>query len=263
MVEFFVGVHTLIRGFSLWRTRPDLMLFGLIPALIATLVLAAVLVPFGFALGPITGWLTPFADEWHTAWRMLLRGAIGVVLFIAAAALAAATFTALALAIGDPFYQRIWAAIEEQEGGLPEGQASSFASALGEGTRLLLFGLRNAVVVLLIGLVPVIGGAIGVVTGVVLSGRLLARELAGRAFDARGLDRRDRSRTLGGARARVLGFGIATQLCFMVPLGALFAMPAAVAGATLLARELIEKSDAATASPAASAPEPPGAASDA
>jgi CysZ protein len=34
----------------------------------------------------------------------------------------------------------------------------------------------------------------------------------------------------------MLGFGVATQLCFMVPLGAVATMPAAVAGATLLGR---------------------------
>jgi CysZ protein len=39
-------------------------------------------------------------------------------------------------------------------------------------------------------------------------------------------------------RARVLGFGVATQLCFLVPLGAVATMPAAVAGSTLLAHSL-------------------------
>jgi len=46
---------------------------------------------------------------------------------------------------------------------------------------------------------------------------------------------------LAGGRARTLGFGIATQLCFMVPLGAIITMPAAVAGSTILARALTER----------------------
>ena len=37
-----------------------------------------------------------------------------------------------------------------------------------------------------------------------------------------------------------ISFGIATQLCFLVPLGAVVAMPAAVAGSTLLARSLLD-----------------------
>ena len=47
-----------------------------------------------------------------------------------------------------------------------------------------------------------------------------------------------------GRRARILGFGVATQLCFLVPLGAIITMPAAVAGATVLARSLLETADA-------------------
>lgn len=238
--EFASGVRLLLRGFGMWRTRPGLMALGLVPAVIAALILAAVLVPFGFALGPITGWLTPFADDWDSVWRMLLRGAIGIVLFVAAAALAAAVFTALALTIGDPFYQRIWAAVEEQHGGVPTGRGSSFAAAAREGLRLVVFGGLNALIVLAIGLVPIVGGAIGAVVGALLSGRLLARELTARSFDARGIDRGARSATLAASRARVLGFGVATQLCFLVPLGALVTMPAAVAGATILARGLLD-----------------------
>ncbi len=246
--EFFTGARMLLRGFALWRTRPGLMFLGLIPALIAMAIIAAAIIPYGFALGPITGWLTPFADDWDTIWRMLLRGAIGIVLFIAVVALAAATFTALALALGSPFYDRIWKAVETDLGGVPEGRGSGFRASLGESLRLVVFGARNAVVVLLLGLIPVVGGAIGAVTGVVLSGKLLARELSGRSFDARDINRRARSQTLRASRARVLGFGVATQLCFMVPLGALFTMPAAVAGSTLLARSLIDGADAAGAS---------------
>ena len=49
---------------------------------------------------------------------------------------------------------------------------------------------------------------------------------------------RDRFR---GNRARVLGFGVATQLCFLIPGGAVAVMPAAVAGATSLARTMLER----------------------
>ena len=46
---------------------------------------------------------------------------------------------------------------------------------------------------------------------------------------------------LVGLLVWVLGFGIATQLCFLIPLGAVVTMPAAVAGATMLSRELIDR----------------------
>ena len=69
---------------------------------------------------------------------------------------------------------------------------------------------------------------------------LLADELTSRALVARGLDAAARRALRKDNRARVLGFGVATQLCFLVPLGAVLAMPAAVAGSTVLARTLLD-----------------------
>ena len=68
-----------------------------------------------------------------------------------------------------------------------------------------------------------------------------ARELMARAFDAREFDDARRAQLIAAGRWRVLGFGIATQLCFLIPLGAVVTMPAAVAGATMLSRELIDR----------------------
>lgn len=253
--EFVAGVGLLVRGFGLWRTRPRLMALGLIPAFIAFALLLAALIPFAFAMGPIADWATPFADAWASPWRELFRGAISIVLFIAALALAGAVFTALALTIGDPFYQRIWRAVEEQLGQAPERDEGSFWTVLAEGIRLALLGVLVAVIVLLCGLLPLIGGAIGAVLGIVLTGRLLARELTGRAMDARDLDPADRVALFSSSRARVLGFGVATQLCFLIPLGAVVTMPAAVAGATELYRTMAERAGTADT---ASRPEPSG-----
>ena len=88
---------------------------------------------------------------------------------------------------------------------------------------------------MLIGLIPFVGGVLGFVTGVLLTGWLLADELTSRALSARGLDRRARRELLRTNRARALGFGVPTQLCFLVPLGAVAVMPAAVAGSALWA----------------------------
>ena len=46
-------------------------------------------------------------------------------------------------------------------------------------------------------------------------------------------------------RSRVLGFGMATQAFFLIPLGAIVVMPAAVVGATMLGRELTGESQVA------------------
>lgn len=253
ITEFSTGVRTLLGGFRLWRARPGLMNLGLIPAVISLLVLAAALLPLILALPSITAWMTPFADGWPAPWQGLLRGAVGFVIAVAAIALASTVFTALTLTIGDPFYERIWRAVEVDLGDPPTGDGGGFWSALGEGIRLVVLGILIALVVLLIGLVPVLGGVLGSVTGVFLSGRLLARELTGRAFDARDLSPSDRGALFAGSRARVLGFGVATQLCFLIPGGAVVVMPAAVAGATVLARDMMAR----TPLPATSPPPPP------
>ncbi|MGL4257596.1 MAG: EI24 domain-containing protein, partial [Microbacterium sp.] len=81
-----------------------------------------------------------------------------------------------------------------------------------------------------------LGGILSTVFAVSCTGWLIADELTSRALTARGLSARERRVLMRGNRGRMLGFGVATQLCFMVPLGAVVTMPAAVAGATLLGR---------------------------
>lgn len=256
--EFAAGIRTLLRGFGLWRTRPGLMVLGLIPAIIAVIVLAALLVPLVIGMPSLSTWLTPFADGWIEPWRGLLRAAVSLVVVAAVLALASVVFSALTLTIGDPFYQRIWHAVEVDLGSPPPADGGSFWTTLGEGLRLVLLGILIALSVLLIGLIPGVGGFLGAVAGVVLTGRLLARELTGRAFDARDLSPLDRAALFSGSRARVLGFGVATQLCFLIPGGAVAIMPVAVAGSTMLARDMLARTGTtAAASGTTMTPPPP------
>lgn len=254
MREFFSGVRILGRGFAMWRTHPRLLALGLIPAIIAFLVLAAALVPLALTVDGIADWMTPFADGWVSPWRELLRVGLGIVLFIAALALAGAVFTALTLTIGDPFYQRIWRGVERSLGGPEPTGDTGLWTTIGEGIRLVLLGILIALLTLVIGFIPLVGGLLASITGVLLSGRLIARELTGRAFDARGFTTSTRSRMLKAGRARVIGFGVATQLCFLIPFGAIIAMPAAVAGSTLLARDLQQRAEQREALPPPESP---------
>src|SRR5690606_22033744 len=140
-----------------------------------------------------------------------------------------------------PFYQRIWRAVEEDLGGdVPSGEGG-LRVAIGESVRLVVLGALVALLALAIGLIPGVGAVLASVVGVALSGRLLARELTGRALNARDVPGDVRSSLIGAHRARMLGFGVATQLCFLVPLGAVVVMPTAVAGATVLARHLLDR----------------------
>ncbi|MGB3446079.1 MAG: EI24 domain-containing protein [Xanthobacteraceae bacterium] len=135
--------------------------------------------------------------------------------------------------------------MERSLGGPEPTGDTGLLTTIGEGIRLVVLGILVALLTLVIGFIPVVGGVLASVIGVILSGRLVARELTGRAFDARGLTAYSRSALLRSGRARVIGFGVATQLCFLIPFGAIITMPAAVAGSTILARSLTERRAAA------------------
>jgi CysZ protein len=217
------------------------MLFGLLPGLVALILLVAALVPLFWNLGDLATFLTPFADGWSHGWRIAVRIGAGVAIAAAALVLCWVTFTALALAIGDPFYQRIWSAVETDLGENPGEQSSSLPHTVAESLKLVLLGVLTSMLTVLLGLIPAIGGVLAAMTGVSITGWLLARELTDRAFDARNLPASRRAGLRRRSRARTWGFGVATQLCFLIPLGALLTMPVAVAGSTILARDLLER----------------------
>lgn len=240
MREFGRGVAALGGGFAVWRRRPGTMALGILPAAIVGLLFLAGLVTLGAYLPAITEAVTPFADAWPGVWAGLLRFTVGTAVFGAALVVVAVTFTAVTLVVGEPFYERIWRTVEADLGRTDEDGRYGFWRSVVDALSLIARGVGVAVLSVLIALIPVVGGVCSTLVGVAFTGWLLADELTSRAFTARGMTRRERGRVLAAHRLRVLGFGIATQLCFLVPLGAVVTMPAAVAGSTLLARALLE-----------------------
>lgn len=240
MREFVRGMALLGRGFAYWRRRPGLMALGLIPAAIVGIVLLAGIIALAVALPGITEAITPWADGWPGLWATALRLTIGTALVGAAIALVAVSFTALTLIVGEPFYDRIWRAVERDLGEADIDAGYGFWRAVWDGLVLFARGVAIALIAVLLGLIPVVGGVVAGTFAILLTGWLLADELSSRALTARGLDHPARRRLMRTHRARVLGFGVATQLCFMVPLGAVATMSAAVAGSTALARSLLD-----------------------
>ncbi|SFS09326.1 CysZ protein [Microbacterium sp. cf046] len=240
MREFVVGVGLLGRGFASWRRRPGLMALGLIPAAIVGLLLLSGIVTLAITLPGITVAVTPFADGWPSLWATVIRATIGTAMVGAALVLAAVSFTALTLIVGEPFYERIWRSVERDLGDADIDAGYGFWRSVRDGLFLFVRGVAIAVLAALIGFIPVVGGVLATVFAVVLTGWLLADELSSRALTARGIDYEGRRRLMRSHRGRVLGFGVATQLCFMIPFGAVATMPAAVAGSTNLARSLLE-----------------------
>lgn len=244
---FFGGVALLGRGFGAWATSPRLMLLGAIPALIVGLAYAALIVLLLVNIAAVTAWATPFADDWAPLLQAIVRILAGAAIFVFSSLILALTYAAVTLAVGDTFYERISSAVERRLGDPPaeshEALWPSIARGLGNGLRLLLLTTLTAVGLLLVGLVPVVGQVAAPVLGALFGGWFLALELTGFAFDARGLRLRERRRMLARSRSTTLGFGVAAYLLFLIPLVTVIAMPAAVAGATLLARNALTHAD--------------------
>jgi CysZ protein len=90
-----------------------------------------------------------------------------------------------------------------------------------------------------IGLVPAVGTLLAAVVAAVGGGRIILTELTATPCDARGMTLGERRLLLRRHRWRALGFSLPTYLLFLVPGVAVLLMPAAVAGATMLARDLV------------------------
>lgn len=241
--EFAAGFATLGRGFGFWRERPGLMWLGLLPAAIVAAAIVTAVALLAVFVDPLTSALTWFAADWG-GWRDLLRVLLGVALVIATLFLAARTFTAVTLLVGGPFYDRIQAAADESRGEIVEGTPAGFWASLGATIVLVLQSIAASLVVLLLGLIPAVGAALAAVIGFVLTSYGLSRELTLAPLARRGFDGATRSRVRRGRRARAFGFGVAVQLCYLVPLGAVIAMPAAVAGSAFLSRDLLAEEPA-------------------
>ena len=239
ITEFFNGFGTLIRGFSYWRRRPGLMALGLIPAAIVFAILVVLIALLAFNLDAITGFLTAFADGWDKVWRDLLRIGFALALILGLVVLYAFAFTALTLFIGDWFYEKIWRAVEVDLGEFTRGREPGFWRSNVDAGRLVVRALFTGLLLAVLGLIPLVGAPIAAVLGLFLSGRLVALELTTRPLEARGMTRLERRAALRSHSPRVFGFGVAVHVCYLVPGGAIAVMPAAVAGATVLAKHVL------------------------
>jgi CysZ protein len=239
--DFFRGMGLLGSGFSYWARRPKVMLLGAIPAVLATALITAALMLLAFHIDDLAGWLTGFAADWNETWRTAVQVVAGVMVFALALWLSVVVFTALTLLIGDPFYEAIANQVEKELGGAPDDSQGFWASlgrSVRDALRLVGKSLLASLVLFAIGLIPVVGAFIALVLGAFVGGWFLAVEMSAYAFNRRGLRYRDYRKLLARRRALALGFGTPVFLLFMIPLGAIVVMPAAVVAGTLAARQV-------------------------
>ncbi|BFV56231.1 EI24 domain-containing protein [Kitasatospora sp. CMC57] len=242
MRDFVAGLGYLLKG-QKWVARHGRWWgFGMIPALITLVGYAAALAALTVWSEDLIDWATPFADDWGSPWQGLLRGAVLVGLLGAGVGLSLVTFTAVTLLVGQPFYESLCEQVDETEGGAPPKPdvplwrelLVSARDSLSVLVRMLAFGI----VLFLCGFIPVVGQTVVPVVALAFSGYFLAVELTAVGLQRRGVPQRERMRQLRARMGLALGFGMPLALLFLVPFVTVLAMPGAVAGATLLARDL-------------------------
>jgi CysZ protein len=255
--NFIDGVRYFARGLGWVARRPGQWLFGLIPAVIVLVLYTVALTFLGVYLSDLVKAASPFADHWTSGLRDLTRVLMGVLVFAAALMISIVTFTGVTLVLGEPFYEGISRRVEESSGGLPlEADVSLWRQLLhGIGDALIVAVITTvfAVVFFALGFVPVVGQTVVPVVAACVSGYFLTLELTSIALERRGLRRRDRFALLRRNRGLSVGFGASVFVVFLIPLGAVLAMPGAVAGGTLLARERLADQPVSAGEGAASA----------
>ncbi|MFJ9344202.1 EI24 domain-containing protein [Streptomyces sp. NPDC101733] len=236
------GFRYLVAG-QRWVFRHGRWLgFGLLPGLVSLLLYAAALTGLSYGADDFTAWATPFASDWSSPWLGLFRGFLTALVFSFGLFLAVITFTAVTLLVGQPFYESLSEQVDRSEGGeVPESGRSlgqDLWISARDSLRLLLRVLLIGILLFALGFVPVIGQTVVPAIGFCVSGFFLTQELTSVALQRRRIDLDDQLALLRGRRALALGFGVPLVLAFLVPLVAVFLMPGAVAGATLMVRDL-------------------------
>ncbi|MFI2423087.1 EI24 domain-containing protein [Streptomyces sp. NPDC018955] len=245
MRDLGAGFRYLLKG-QRWVARHGRQFgFGLLPGLITLVLYVAALVALALWGEDFVTWATPFADDWSSPWDGLFRGFLTVVLFALGLLLSVLTFTAVTLLIGQPFYENLSEKVDRDvspdgtapESGLPLSRELWISAR--DSLRIVVRALVWAVLLFALGFVPVVGQTVVPVIGFFVTGFFLTEELTAVALQRRGVELRERLRLLRSRKTLVWGFGTPLGLAFLVPFVAVFLMPGAVAGATLMARDLL------------------------
>ncbi|WP_339799999.1 sulfate transporter CysZ [uncultured Marinobacter sp.] len=231
----FTGFGYLGEGFRLMR-QPGLRRFVIIPMVINVLLFAALFWAmaqfFSTMIAAAMAWLPDWA--WLQALDWLFWLLYGVVILL----VMAYGFVMMANLIGSPFYgflaERTEALLTGKEPESPGGWLSVLKDVpriLWREVQKILYYLPRAIVLLLIGLIPVVN-LIAAVLWLLFNGWMMALQYVDYPADNHKLPFRQLRQRLGDRRLSAFGFGLPVALLAMVPVVNLVLVPAAVCGAT-------------------------------
>ncbi|MFF2845939.1 EI24 domain-containing protein [Streptomyces sp. NPDC058001] len=245
MRDLVVGFKYLAKGQRWVAGHGRSFGFGLIPGLITLVLYSAALISLALWGADFVSWATPFADDWSSPWGGLFRGFLTAVLFALSLLLAVITFTAVTLLIGQPFYESLSEQVDRDVS--PDGTAPESGLPLWrdlwisgrDSLRIVVRAVLWGILLFALGFIPVLGQTVVPAIGFLVTGFFLTEELTAVALQRRSVELRARLALLRARKSLAWGFGTPLALAFLVPFVAVFLMPGAVAGATLMARDLV------------------------
>ena len=243
MRDFITGVRYFGQGFGLLARRPKLLLIGMLPAVLTTVILLGGMIALVLNAGHLAVLVTPFANGWPSDGRLVTRLAAGFALVGVAVLLGLVGFTALTLVIGGPFYEHIAERIEDELGVTAGRLDLSWGKQLLAGTRdgivLLLRSLVLTVPLFVAGFLPVVGQSVVPVLVALVTAWFMALEVVAVPFYRRGIGLRGRTAMLRRRRMLAVGLGLPAGLLCMIPPLAIVVMPVAFAGGVLVALDAL------------------------
>jgi CysZ protein len=241
--DFITGVRYFGQGFGMLVRRPKLLLTGMLPALLTTVILLGAMIALVANADHLAALVTPFANNWSGGERAVTRLAAGFGLVGVAVMLGLVGFTAVTLIIGGPFYERIAERIEDElgvtEGHLDLSWWKQLRSGVRDGIVLLLRSVVFTIPLFLAGFLPVVGQSVVPVLVALVTSWFMALEVVAVPFYRRGIGLRDRTAILRRRRMLAVGLCLPAALLCMIPLLAIVVMPVAFVGGVLVALDAL------------------------
>ncbi len=226
------GTQVIARALSLLN-KPGVRIYVIVPLMI-NLVLFGALVWYGYSqFNQLVEWLMSFVPSFLDFIEWLIWVFFGVL----AAIIVFFSFTPIANIIAAPFNALMSEKIEIELTGKAVSSNVSFSrmaiDAIGSQLRKLVYIMFWALGLFLVSLIPVVN-LIAPVLWIVFGSWLLSLEYFDYPMGNHDLVFAEQKKRLGERRGIAMGFGGAVMIMTSIPIINFFAMPVAVAGATLL-----------------------------
>jgi CysZ protein len=233
------GANYLMRGAQL-LSHPSLRLFVIVPLAINILIFGT-LISLGFGyLADMMDSMLARIPSWLNFIQWILWPLIGITVSLASGYV----FTSVALIIASPFNALLAEKVEELVTGRPVNSLEGLSAALLALPRgifreiaKLLYYIPMALLALLLSFIP----GVGAVAWLLLGAWMMSIQFVDYPMDNHQLSFADVKQAVRSRRLSSMGFGGLVALCTGIPIVNFFVVPAAVAGATLLWCEELER----------------------